>query len=229
MLFRQPTAEARRQKLLRTVAPGPLHDYLARPLPDADTPVEQLRLLSVDLETTGMDPRRDRLLSVGYVPLEGRSVVLGGARRFVVRSGAEVGASATIHGITDDTVAGGIPVRQALTQVLYALRGRVLLSHFTDIEEGFLSSACETEFGGSMPCARIDTLELQRRIIVRGWHGEAPPGTLRLWEARRRYGLPPLYRAHDALSDALSCAELFLAQVAEMAEQGPVTLKRLTS
>jgi DNA polymerase-3 subunit epsilon len=119
-------------------------------------------------------------------------------------------------------------MRQALTRVLAALRGRVLLSHFTDIEEGFLSAACEAEFGGSMPCARIDTLELQRRIIVGRLHGQAPPGTLRLWSARRRYGLP-LYRAHDALSDALACAELFLAQVAEMSEQGPVTLKKLAS
>lgn len=228
MFFRPPSPEVRRQKLLRTVEPSPLYDYLASPLPPPDTPVEELRLLSLDLETTGMDPRRDRLLSIGYVPLENRSIILGGARRFLVRSGAEVGPSAAIHGITDDTLANGIPMRQALTHVLGALRGRVLVSHFTDIEERFLSAACEEEFGGPMPCARIDTLELQRRIIVGRLHGEAPPGTLRLWSARRRYGLP-LYRAHDALSDALACAELFLAQVAEMSEQGPVTLRKLAS
>ncbi len=228
MFWRRPNPDVRRRKLLRTVAPGPLYDYLGWPLPDPDTPVEELALLAVDLETTGMDPRRDTLLSIGYVPVEGRTVDLSGARRFVVRGSAEVGPSAAIHGITDDTLAAGVSMKHALTEVLAALRGRVLLSHFTDIEEGFLSTACEREFGAGMPCARIDTLELQRRLIVGGWHGEAPPGTLRLWSARRRYGLP-VYKAHDALADALACAELFLAQVAEMSEQGPVTLKKLAS
>lgn len=228
MLLRRPSAEARRRKLLRTVAPGPLHDYLASALPSPDTPAEQLRLLSVDLETTGMDPRRDRVLSVGFVPVEQLRVVLRGARRFVVRAEAEVGPSAVIHGITDDALATGVPLETALASVLAALRGRVLLSHFTDIEERFLSAACKDQFGAEMPCVRVDTLELQRRILLGRFHGEAPPGTLRLWQARQRYGLP-VYRAHDALVDALGCAELFLAQVAELASQGPVTFRRLAS
>ncbi len=228
MLLGHPSAEARRRRLLRTVAPGPLHDYLASALPAPDTPAERLRLLSVDLETTGLDPRRDRVLSIGFVPIDELRIRLRGARRFVVRAETPVGSSAVIHGITDDALVTGVPMRAALGEVLPALRGRVLLSHFTDIEERFLSAACKEHFGAGMPCARIDTLELQRRIIVGRLHGEAPPGTLRLWEARRRYGLPA-YRAHDALVDALACAELFLAQVAELSHQGPVTLRRLAS
>ena len=79
-----------------------------------------------------------------------------------------------------------------------------------------------------MPVARTDTLELHRRLIVR-W-GEAPMRlALRLWTARERYGLP-IYRAHEALIDAVSCAELFLAQVAEMQADGrEITLAKLAS
>ena len=51
----------------------------------------------------------------------------------------------------------------------------------------------------------------------------------RLWTARERYGLPT-YRAHECLIDAIACAELYLAQVAEMRSQGDeVTLARLIS
>lgn len=227
-MFDSPSPEKQRRRALRSVGPGPLRDYLQTPLPDPATPVSDLKLLAVDLETTGLHPKKDRLLSIGFVPIDGLSIDLSGARRFVVQAGVEVGQSAAIHGLTDDAVAAGTPLEQALPVVLDALRGRVLLAHYTDIEERFLSAACERAYGARMPVARIDTLELHRRIIV-GW-GEAPMRlSLRLWTARQRYGLP-VYRAHEALIDAVACAELYLAQVAELRSRGDeVTLARLLS
>ena len=43
---------------------------------------------------------------------------------------------------------------------------------------------------------------------------EIAPGDLRLFNLRERYHLPN-YKAHNALSDAISTAELFLALAAE--------------
>ncbi len=227
-MFSSPSAEQQRRRALRSVRPGPLRDYLQIPFPDPSTPVGDLRLLAVDLETTGLHPKKDRLLSIGFVPVDGLSIDLSGARRFVVQSGVEVGQSAAIHGLTDDTVAAGTPIEEALPYVLEALRGRVLLAHYTDIEERFLSAACERVYGSRMPVARVDTLELHRRLIV-GW-GQSPMRlALRLWNARERYALP-VYRAHECLIDAIACAELYLAQVAEMRSHGDdVTLERLLS
>ena len=108
-LFRR-TADHRRVRALRTVGPGPLRDYLEVPLPDPATPVDDLALLAVDIETTGLDPRTDRLLSIGWIPVDGRAIVLAGGRRVVVRDGREVGRSATVHGLTDDVLASGMPL-----------------------------------------------------------------------------------------------------------------------
>ncbi len=227
-MFATPSAEAQRRRALRSAKPGPLRDYLDTPFPDPATDVADLQLLAVDLETTGLHPKNDRLLSIGFVPINGLSIDLSGARRFVVQAGVDVGQSAAIHGLTDDAVAAGTPIAEALPIVLEALRGRVLLAHYTDIEERFLSAACERVYGVRMPVARIDTLELHRRLIV-GW-GQAPMRlALRLWAARERYGLP-VYPAHECLIDAIACAELYLAQVAEMRSEGDeVTLARLLS
>ena len=227
-MFAAASAESQRRKALRASTPGPLRDYLDTPFPDPATKVGDLRLLAVDLETTGLHPKNDRLLSIGFVPINGLSIDLSGARRFVVQAGVDVGQSAAIHGLTDDAVAAGTPIEEVLPEVLQALRGRVLLAHYTDIEERFLSAACERVYGARMPVTRIDTLELHRRLIV-GW-GQAPMRlSLRLWTARERYGLPS-YRAHECLIDAIACAELYLAQVAEMRSQGnEVTLARLLS
>ena len=74
----------------------------------------------------------------------------------------------------------------------------------------------------------VCTLVLHDRLINRGFDDEAKANELRLWNARGRYGLP-IYRAHNALVDALACAELYQAQVAELGDQRPQTLRTLTT
>ncbi|HET7820278.1 MAG TPA: exonuclease domain-containing protein [Ornithinibacter sp.] len=223
-LFRR-SPEQRRERALRTAAPGPLRDYLAVALPAPETPLADLRLLAVDIETTGLDPRRDRVLSIGWLPVDGGRIVLGGAGRVVVRDtggAAGVGQSATVHGLTDDRLAGGVPVEDAVGGLLDALAGRVLLAHFAQIETGFLAAVCERAWGAGMPCVVVDTFELERRVVAGGWGAEPARGALRLWTARERRGLPA-YRAHEALTDALACAELYLAQRAELEAAAPET------
>lgn len=73
-----------------------------------DTPLGDLPLLAVDIETTGLDPARDHVLAIGWVPVDGESIDLGGARKVVLQADAEVGQSATIHGLTDDDLAEGV-------------------------------------------------------------------------------------------------------------------------
>jgi DNA polymerase-3 subunit epsilon len=214
------TADERRVRALRSVDPGPLRDYLAVPFPGADTPLDELALLAVDIETTGLDPQADRVLSIGWVPVDGRAVRLSGARRVVVAHGEAVGQSATVHGLTDDVLAGGVALAEAVALLLRDLAGRVLLAHFARIETRFLSTACERLWGGRMPCEVVDTFVLEQRALAGSagggrWGREPEPGALRLWAARKRRGLP-VYPAHEALVDALACAELYLAQRAEL-------------
>lgn len=198
---------------------GPVHDLAAAPPASASTSAAEVEFLVVDIETTGLDPRRDHVLSVGWVPVCGREVVLAGARELVVRppAGVAVGESAVVHGLTDDTVATAATLEDVLPDLLTALHGRVLVAHHSPIEIGFLERAVAAAYGAGLPLAVVDTLNLQHRLVV-GQHGEVRPGLLRLDEARRHFGLPR-YRAHRALVDAVATAELLLAQVAELAHR----------
>ena len=42
-------------------------------------------LLAVDVETTGLKPERAQLVSVGWIPVDGRGIDLAGAQYFVLR------------------------------------------------------------------------------------------------------------------------------------------------
>lgn len=195
----------------RRQARGFLADYFAAPTPPRDTPLAELNLLAVDVETTGLRAGRDQLLSIGWVPVTAGVIELGRARHHVLRGG-EVGQSATVHGLTDDHLARGIAPAQALAEFLAALAGRVALVHYAPIERDFLGRACAQEFGAPLTMPMVDTFALERRHMER--MGTYPRGEdLRLGRVRQRYGLPP-YRNHNALTDALATAELYLAWTA---------------
>jgi DNA polymerase III subunit epsilon len=197
---------------------GPLRTLAASPPPADTTPVSEVELLALDVETTGLDPASDHLLSLGWVPVVGGRVVLAEARELRVRppEGVDVGDSATLHRLTDDNLSDATPLSEALPPLLEALHERVLLAHHASLEVEFVAAAARTSYGTRPRLTAVDTLALQRRLHA-DEHGEVA-GSLRLDAARGVYGLPR-YAAHDALTDAVAAAELFLAQVAELEQR----------
>lgn len=183
-----------------------------------EKPVQPKSWLAVDVETTGLDPAKDRLLSIGWVAVEGRDIVLAESGYVVVRPDekaassqqASVGESATLHGLTDDVIAQGIDAKEALEQFLNALAGRKLLAHYAQMELGFLSPLCQKYFGAGLEIDAADTMAREYERIVAS--GRVPRREeLRLWSLMDKYGLPRT-KAHHAYSDALACAQVWLAQ-----------------
>lgn len=215
----------RRRQLLRTAAPGPLHDYLATAFPARSADYRDIEFVALDLETTGLDSGRDEILSFGLVSLKAGRIELGTAEHYLVAPRGPIPeTSATLHHITDDAAAKGGALAQVLPKVLSRLGGRVLLGHHVGLERAFLDAACRRLYGTGFLVPLVDTEDLIRRWLER--RDEAFGGHhLRLHALRERYGLPR-YKAHNALTDALGTAELFCAFVARANLLGDVPLKR---
>jgi DNA polymerase-3 subunit epsilon len=172
-------------------------------------------LLAVDLETNGLNPNRDDILSIGFIAIDAGAIKLATAKHLLIKPRTDINASgAIIHKIFDDRAATGVPLCEALPLLLNALAGRVLLAHYASIERRFLRVACRACFGVPLLVQTVDTLELEKRHLLRQQgaisqdhlHADA----LRLANVRRRYKLPDAPN-HDALEDALATAELFWA------------------
>lgn len=205
-----------RKRAMAKAPPGVLRDFLSHPFPHQRARCLDVPIVSVDLETTGLDPRKDDILSVGLVEIQGMSIKLGTAWHEIIRIDRDIPAdSAVIHQITDDHAAtAGKPLEQILPELLSRLEGKVMLVHFARIEKLFIDAACQRLYGGPFVIPIIDTLKLGQRVFERRNH-TIQPGDLRLFNLRPRYNLPH-YKAHNALNDALSTAELFLAMAAEI-------------
>lgn len=217
-----------RKRLCRRAPEGPLRRHLAVPWPDRALDVHEVPMVAVDLETTGLAPRRDEIVSAGWVRIERGRIVLGSAcRRSVAPEGELPPSAVVIHGISDDQAASGSPLEVVVRELLEALSGAVLVAHHGRLDAAFLSAACQRCYGASWAGPSIDTLTLLERRLRRGDHPIAD-GALRLGTARRRFGLPA-YPEHDALLDAVAAAELWLAIAADIRGDAPLALKRVST
>lgn len=177
---------------------------------------DEVTYWALDLETGGLDPARDPVLAVGMVPVRSGTVRLGEAFESLVRPEAEraiSAASVRAHQLVPRDVRGAPALTDVLREIDTRLADGVLLVHQAAIDVRFLTRAHRAAGIRWPKPAVVDTVDLllrvakQRRFIDPDARDEQP--TLNLAAARARYGLPA-YVAHDALTDAVSTAELFL-------------------
>lgn len=213
MFFRaRSSPEKLRKSLLQRAEDSPFRQYLDVVLPDRKQAVLDTEFLALDFETTGLDEKNDAILSVGCTIIKNGRIQLKHNAHHVIKINKEIPEkSVVIHKITDDRAHEGMHLHNVLEQLLKKIAGRVLLVHFARIERGFLNAACEQIYGHKIPVFFVDTFEIERRRL-QNIQPEVAPNQLRLFNIRERYGLPR-YHAHSALEDAISTAELFLAQV----------------
>jgi len=228
MLSRFFGKDFRRKRALARAAPGPLADYLAAPFPHKHSNCRNLEIVAIDLETTGLDPEKDEILSIGLVHIEDWGIRLDTSWHSIVRVDQAIpGESAVIHQITDDQAAAATPLEELLPEVLRRLAGKPMLVHYSPIEQNFLSAACQKLYGAPFVATIIDTLEIAQRTFERRNH-TIQPGDLRLFNLRPRYNLPQ-YKAHNALYDALATAEVFLALADNLYAEQPAPLREFLS
>ncbi len=211
--------ETQRKRALARADHSVMREYLSVPFINKREDWRRVDIVALDLETTGLDPKSDSILSFGLVDMHNSTIRLNSAWYEVVQIEGQIPeSSAVIHHITDDDAAAGRSLEELLPRLLQRLAGKVILVHYKSIEQNFIDAACRRLYGAPFIIPIIDTLPIAQRLLELRNH-TIQPGNLRLFNLRDMYGLPK-YRAHNALYDALTTAELFLAMAAEIAPSG---------
>ncbi len=218
--------ESKRLRLLKQSDQGPLLDFYRQAFVDTKTPARGVDYVVLDFETTGLDIHNDHIISIGLIEIRGFSIHLDTAWHQIIKSTRDMpGETAVIHKITDDMLVHGMEVEDAVVKLLQRMKGKVLIAHHAVIELGFLNKICQKYFNQEFYMPVIDTELLAKRVFSRH-HQEIKSSSLRLFNLRKKYDLPA-YRAHNALSDALSTAELFLALLNDLYPKQDCRLKDL--
>jgi DNA polymerase-3 subunit epsilon len=199
-------------------------EYARAELPAAMTPWRRAGFCVVDLETTGLDPRRDEIISFAAIPVDEGRVRPGGLVAELVRPRRMPRPDTMrIHGLRPADLETAPTLEEALDRLLAALSGRMLVAHVAWVEERFLERALRGH-GVRRRGEAIDTAGLAEAVL-----GPDPTGDpLPLSAVATRLGLP-VHRPHHADGDALTTAQVFIALAGRLElEHRPQTVQSLT-
>jgi DNA polymerase III subunit epsilon len=132
--------------------------------PPWDLPLAEAPIALVDLEMTGLDIERDRVVEICVERVVGSERVAFVST--LVNPGERVGGAAHVHGIDAAEVAGAPPFAAVAGEVLAALQGAVFVAHAAAWDVGFLAAECRRA-GLSLEVDHwLDTLVLARRAFA---------------------------------------------------------------
>jgi DNA polymerase-3 subunit epsilon len=191
--------------------------------PAGATPWREAGWCALDLELTGLDPRKDAIIAIGAVPIDDGRVILGESIYTLVRtSRRSEHAAVLVHKLRAADLADAPRVDAGIELVLQALAGRVPVFHTAAVERAFL----RPQFARRrvrLPAA-ADT-EVLGRVWLRERDGVVPPG-LPLSRLASVLG-QPADTPHHALGDALTTAKAFIALASHLDAIEPQTVGSL--
>jgi DNA polymerase III subunit epsilon len=176
---------------------------------------------ALDFETTGLDLRRDAIVSFGLIPVrDGRVDASGAVYREVAPDVPLSHSSIRIHELRPIDLAAAPSMAEVAGELREGLAGRFLLTWAGTIELHFLRRT----FGGSLAWWRrrtIDVLRLAERGAADRAEGSTRSARRTLQATARAAGIP-VERPHDALDDAFTTAQLFLVLTTRLwPDRGP--------
>ena len=178
---------------------------------DAPPPNEWV---SLDCETTGLNTRTDEIISIGAVRIVGNRIMTSERLELLVRPERGVSAeSVKIHRLRERDVAQGLPIDEAMKQVMRFIGSRPLVGYYLEFDVAMLNRAIWPMLGQGLPQPKIEVSGLyydyKFKQLPALRQRENADIDLRFSTLMDDLGLP-LRDAHDALNDAVMAALAFI-------------------
>jgi len=199
-----------------------LERYRLLPDPDSAAALAAQRALVVDVEASGLDPLRDRLISIGAVGVRAGLAHHDDAFEVLLRQEEPSGeANILVHGIGGAAqLAGRDPAAGLLDFLAFAGKAPLVAFH-ADFDRILIERATAATLG-----MKLDNRWLDLALLAPALFPDQPDAARTLDDWLRRFGIEN-YARHDALADALATAQLLLVALAEAGRQGLTTSAQL--
>ncbi len=190
---------------------------------DGRTGIAEARYVVIDTELTGLNEKKDSILSFGAVRMRGGRIEIGETfYRLVSPERPLTAENVVVHEITPSEVAAKPGIDTVLTEFLEFCGDDILVGHFLTIDLGFLDQATKRLHGKTVRNPVIDTFSVHEwlRLRLKDHPYFLPPAEQsRLYEIAKSFDVP-VNGAHNALMDAYTTAQIFQKMVPMLQSAG---------
>ena len=191
--------------------------------------VEAARFVVVDCETTGLNPEKDAIVSIGAIAIKAGQILLDDQFEIMFKVTHNT-ASVTVHGVTREVAEqDGVEEVEALKQFLTYLQDSVIVGHHVKFDKTIISAHCTRRFGFTLKNSCLDTMNM---TLLLERSGVLPKlgvsDDFSLDSLCRRFSIAPHGR-HTAGGDAFITAQIFLILLKHVRTIGICTLNELLS
>ena len=185
------------------------------PAPDFGQALQAARCVVVDVETSGLRPYKDSLISIGAVAISAGLIRFDQSFEVVLRQEAPSDhGNILVHGIGGTTQVSGTDPAEGLIDFLNFAGRAPLIGFHADFDRVVIARAVRKVLGLDLANVWLDVAVLASALFAK-----RAPSAHSLDEWMRVFGITN-YARHDAVADALATAQLFQIVLAQAAQQG---------
>ena len=168
--------------------------------------------VALDCETTGLDVRRDQIISIGAVRIVGSRLLTSQRLELLVRPERALKvASMRVHRLRESDVAHGLAPAQAMHRLLDFIGSRPLVGYYLEFDIAMLNKEIWPLLGLRLPQPKIEVSAMYYDFKNRQLPAPERGGTIDLRLATMMTDLAlPQRDAHDALNDAVMAGLAFV-------------------
>ncbi|MBN2654988.1 MAG: 3'-5' exonuclease [Nitrospirae bacterium] len=213
------------------VRPSLLENLLCSAESEMDKPLNSANFVVIDTELTGLDLKKDSIVSIGAIKVTAGKIELGNFFYRVIQPETDLKKeSIVIHGITPTEAMECPGIGILLPEFINFCKGRVIVGHCVDIDISFINKEVKKIAGFNMQNPALDTFKMHCYIKKRDENIDAfcPMHTqgASLFEIAKNNGIT-ISSAHNALSDAFVTAQLFQRFIGKLEHFGIETVRDL--
>ena len=161
-----------------------------------------------DTETTGLNPKKDEILSIGAVIVKENKILTSQKFELFVKPTRDINEeSIKIHQIRNIDLQNGLESKEAILQFLQFIGSRPLVGYYIEFDTKMVNKYVKALLGISLPNEQIEVSGIYHDKKIK----LIPDGTidLRFDVMMKDLGLP-IFGKHDALNDAVMTAMMYI-------------------
>jgi len=207
-------SEVKREVPLSDAQQQAISAWESLPASDTRLPHQLSRYVVADVETSGLNMQKDRLISIGAVAVVNGIIDVNDAFEVVLRQDlVSTNANILIHGIGGSAQRDGMDPPEALIAFLQYLGKSPLVAYHAQFDQAMIARAMDEYLGLKFDQAWIDLAWVMPDIFR-----ETIAEQVGLDEWLTLFGIENIQR-HNAVSDAYATAQLLQVAVARGAQR----------